>query len=131
LLVGADHGFAARHDKAGDAHEIGEAGISGLGDDDQGHARLLLRFPPGPVFPPVISRRQSDKERGAQRALEVFGKRHRRLDPVKRKTRRPWLARVRKKITLTSTEQASRDGAGRFLAVELHKVTRELTCKSV
>ncbi len=36
FLVDTDHGFAARHDEAGDAHHVGEAGVGGLGDDDDG-----------------------------------------------------------------------------------------------
>ena len=41
FLVDADHRFAARHDEAGDPHHVGEAGVGGLGDDDQGAARAV------------------------------------------------------------------------------------------
>jgi hypothetical protein len=87
-LVGANHGLAARNHKARDAHEIREAGVGRFGDDDQGLARRVLDFGLRPVLPPVISRRQSDKEDRTQSTLEVFGKRHRRINSLDCNARR-------------------------------------------
>src|SRR3954453_14678503 len=44
LLIDADLRFAARHDEAGDAHHVGEAGIGGLGHDHQRLARRVFLF---------------------------------------------------------------------------------------
>ncbi len=59
FLVGADDGLAARHDEAGHAHLVGEAGIGGFGDDDLGLA-LAFPSPQAPVDAPTsnIQRRE-------------------------------------------------------------------------
>src|SRR5262249_51836792 len=97
FLVGADHGLAARNDKTRDAHEIGEAGVGRFGDDDQGLARRVLDFGLRPVLPPVISRSQSEKKDRAQTALEVFGKRHHRINSLDCEARWPSGYRTRKR----------------------------------
>ena len=81
LLVDADRGLAARHDKAGDPHHVGEAGIGGFGDDDQRLARRFLFFRMGAVLEPVIAAAQNGKERHSERRFEVFGEVHRRINP--------------------------------------------------
>ena len=94
FLVGADDGLAARHDKSGDAHLVGETGIGGFGDNHLGLAlRFLLgRF--GPVLPPIVAARDRGKKHRSDRPLDVFGKRHGRINPGKMgmesKERRPW-----------------------------------------
>jgi hypothetical protein len=77
FLVGADDRLPARHDESGHAHQIGEAGIGGFCDHDQGLARRFLFLGLRAVFPPVISGREYDKEHDTQHTLEIFGERHR------------------------------------------------------
>ncbi len=128
FLVGARHRLPARHDKSGHAHQVGEAGIGGFRDHHKGLNRCVLFLRLRAMLPPVISRRESGKEHHAQPTLEVFGKRHRWINQLDRRKRRPrrgyrWL----KKSHLFGIARASREGAGRFFAVELHTGTRELT----
>ena len=59
LLVDPDHRFPARHDKSGDPHQIGETGIGGFRNDDEGVALRFLLLRMGAVLKPVISGAQS------------------------------------------------------------------------
>ena len=63
LLIDPDHRFAARHDKSGDPHQVGEAGIGGFRDDDQRVARRFLLLGVGAMLKPVPAAAQ-DRETG-------------------------------------------------------------------
>ena len=81
LLLDADHRFPARHDKSGDPHQIGEAGIGGLGDNDEGAAWRVFVLGMGTMLDPVIAGPKDDNADHRQRRLEIFGERHRRINP--------------------------------------------------
>ena len=81
FLIGADHGFPARHDEAGDPHQVGETGIGRFCDDHERLTRCFLLFRTRAMLEPVISDPGGGKQNHAERGLEVLGEIHRRINP--------------------------------------------------
>src|SRR5262249_62301686 len=77
LLVDADDGFAAWHDIARDANEIGKAGIDRFGDDYERLAGCALFLRLRAMLPPIVSARECGEEHDAQHTFHVFGELHR------------------------------------------------------
>ena len=123
FLVGADHGLAARHDEAGDAHQVGEAGIGGFRHDDQRLARRVLFLGLRPVLEPVVRRLpSSDEERPAPSAgLRYSEEHHRRINP--NLALRGTAARSRS-VRACRRPRASRRMAGRICAAERYPIPR-------
>ncbi|MGY4474896.1 hypothetical protein ACVILL_002310 [Bradyrhizobium sp. USDA 3364] len=81
VLIDIHLRLAARHDEAGDADHVGEAGIGRFGHYDQRLARRLLLLRMGAVVEGVIGDSQREENHGAERRLEVLGKVHRLINP--------------------------------------------------
>src|SRR5487761_2718220 len=82
LLIDPDHRFPARHDKAGDPYQVGEAGIGGFRHDDQSGAGRLLLFRGRAVLEPVPGTAQHCETGHRQYRLEIVGKHHRAINPA-------------------------------------------------
>ncbi|MGY4456295.1 hypothetical protein ACVWYI_000255 [Bradyrhizobium sp. LB13.1] len=79
LLIGDDHGFAARHEEAGHPDQVGEAGIGRLRHDDQRLARRFLGLGAMPVLEQIIADAERNDEDHRSGRLEIFGEIHRRI----------------------------------------------------